>query len=130
MKMVICCMCLLRHPGTSESKDKGPGVTLRPKGLGTKMSSASGLKYAHDSFIWSFSPSPSLDFTYSKEIIIPCPLQGQHSEECVKCVLMYKIGWEYMTWQEQKQKKEQKDFFLSHSMQRFPGYSRLPIKLS
>lgn len=37
--------------------------------LGVKMSSSHGLEYSYDGFNQSFSPVPSLDIIYSREII-------------------------------------------------------------
>ena len=38
------------------------------------MSSSDGLEYAYDSFVQLFSPGPSLDVIYPKEIINNLPL--------------------------------------------------------
>ena len=45
--------------------------SLEPGGLGVELSSASGLECTYDGFVWSFSPGPSLDGIYSKELLDP-----------------------------------------------------------
>lgn len=49
----------LEHP-ENQNKDKCPGI---------QMSSALGLEYAYDGFIWPLSPGPSLDVIDFKELI-------------------------------------------------------------
>lgn len=51
--------CLLRHPGTGQSKDRvqvSVTVTysLEPEGLSVRVLSDSGLECAHDGLTWAF----------------------------------------------------------------------------
>ena len=69
LTIVVWGTCPLRHPGSGQNEDKVEVSIIShlfpdTRGLGNEMSSTSGPKYAYDSFIWSFSPGPSLDVRY------------------------------------------------------------------
>ena len=56
LRTVVWCTCLLRHPGTGQSKNRCPGIlrvtfSLEPGVLGIKISSNDGLECTHDGFI-------------------------------------------------------------------------------
>ena len=97
---------------------------LEPRGLGLQISSSSFLEYVYDSFLWSFSPSTSLDVIYSTESLTACPLLGKHRLLALQGIC--KVGWWCRSWQEQKQEKKQRQNNASF----LPGFIWFPCLIS
>lgn len=57
--------------------------SLEPGDLGFQRSGAEGLEYGYDSFVWSFLPGPSLDVSYSKEVISSMSLRRRTYVVCI-----------------------------------------------
>ena len=84
-------------------------LLLGTGGLGIEMSSTVGLNYAYNGFLWPFSPDPSLDISYSREINIS--LSSTRRTHAVALQGMCKVGVQVLA--RIKAEKEQKtDFFM------------------
>lgn len=73
------CLVYMYSQGSRNCLEQRRGFrcySLEPRGLGMEMFSSSGLECTYESFVQSFSPSPSLDVIYSRESLSICPLQG------------------------------------------------------
>ena len=69
LRTVVWCVSPQSSGYQLEQKQRPKSCFLEPGSLVSKRPSTSGLEYASESFIWLFSPAPSLDVIYFKEII-------------------------------------------------------------